>query len=250
MKWSYGVTTVPQRRGDLLPKTLESLAAAGFTKPRLFVDGSTDPRSWEASFDTEVTCRYPTIRAYGNWVLSLGELYIRTPDATHYALFQDDIIVMKNLRSYLEKKMSSFPDKGYLNLYTFPSQHIHIPRSISGEKGVVGFYPSSQNGRGAAGLIFTNEGVRTLLAHPYMIERPKDVARGHKSIDGGIITAMRISGWKEYVHFPSLIQHTGDFTTIPGNAPHKKATTFLGEEYDALRFLSEVRELDLPTEKR
>lgn len=249
MKWSYGVTTVPQRRDDLLPKTLESLADAGFNKPRLFVDGSSDQRSYESQFCLEVTCRYPTIRAYGNWVLSLGELYIRTPDATHYAIFQDDIIVMKNLRSYLEKKISSLPDRGYLNLYTFPSQHVHIPRSISGEKGMVGFYPSSQNGRGAAGLIFTNEGVRTLLSHPYMIERPKDVARGHKSIDGGIITAMRMSGWKEYIHFPSLIQHMGDFTTIQGNAMHKKATTFLGAEYDAIELLNVV-ELDLPVEKR
>ncbi len=247
MNWSYGVTTVPQRSTDLLPKTLESLRISGFDQPRLFVDGSSDPRSYESRFDLPTTCRGSKLRAYGNWVLALAELWIRNPNADRYAIFQDDIVVVRDLKSYLEKV--TFPTNGYLNLYTFPSQHGNIPR-VSPERkmdGYTGFYESTQNGRGAAGLVFNNDGVKLLLTHPYMVDRPKDVHRGHKSIDGGIITTMRLLGWKEYVHFPSLIQHMGDFTTITGNARHKKATSFLGEGYSALQFLEVVKELEIPT---
>lgn len=38
-RWSYGVTTVTERRDTLLPQTLASLKAAGWDNPRLFVDG-------------------------------------------------------------------------------------------------------------------------------------------------------------------------------------------------------------------
>jgi hypothetical protein len=39
--WAYGITTVPSRLTTLLPRTITSLAAAGFDKPHLFVDGGT-----------------------------------------------------------------------------------------------------------------------------------------------------------------------------------------------------------------
>ena len=37
LRWVYGVTTVPERRADLLPRTLVSLDRAGFPSPRIFV---------------------------------------------------------------------------------------------------------------------------------------------------------------------------------------------------------------------
>jgi hypothetical protein len=96
--WAYGVTTVPSRRNDLLPETLCSLCEAGFDAPRLFVDGDNDPKGWEREFGLETTCRYPTIRTHGNWILALSELFIREPHAERYALFQDDLITYRNLR--------------------------------------------------------------------------------------------------------------------------------------------------------
>jgi hypothetical protein len=38
------------------------------------------------------------------------------------------------------------------------------------------------------------------------------------------------------VHHPSLVQHTGDVSAM-GNRPHQKASSFPGEEYDALTLL-------------
>lgn len=228
--WAYGVTTVPSRRDDLLPKTLQSLSRAGFDKPRLFVDGDSDTESWRREFDLEVTCRYPNIRTYGNWTLSLAELYFRQPRHTYYAIFQDDFITYRNLRQYLER--IRYPDKGYLNLYTFPRNQVLAPNGGR----TIGFYKSNQKGLGAVALVFSEEAVVNLLCHQHMILRPRDLVRGSRAVDGGIVTALRKAGWYEYVHNPSLVQHTGTVSSMR-NHKHPQATSFRGENYDAMELL-------------
>lgn len=224
MRWAYGVTTVPRRRDTLLPLTLRSLANAGFDKPRLFVDGARNDEAawWEREYGLEVTVRFPFIRTFGNWCLSLAELYIRDPNAERYAVFQDDFVTYRNLRSYLEK--CKYPEKGYWNLYTFPSN-----QSLAKSEG---WYLSNQFGRGAVALVFDVVTVNTVLTHPHMVARPMDAHRGWKAVDGGIVTALAKEGIKEYVHNPSLVQHTGDVSSMR-NKPHLKAVSFRGEEYDA-----------------
>jgi hypothetical protein len=224
-KWSYGITTVLSRRHDLLPRTLASLCSAGFPEPRLFVDGAdAKDAAWYASeFGLPVTARYPAIRTFGNWFLSLAELYIREPTATRYAVFQDDFVTYRNLRQYLES--CEYPPRGYWNLYTFPSNQTLA-------KGL-GWYASNQFGRGAVALVFDRETVKTLLASQHMVERPEDCTRGWRAVDGGVVTALKKAGWTEYVHNPSLTQHTGQISSM-GNRPHLQATSFRGEEYDAL----------------
>ena len=66
MKWSYGVTTVPKRLGDLLPRTLASLSKSGFPKPRLFVDGGKHEADYK-SFGLEITTHQPRLKTFGNW---------------------------------------------------------------------------------------------------------------------------------------------------------------------------------------
>jgi hypothetical protein len=227
MRWAYGVMTVPQRENDLLPQTLESLSNAGFNKPRLFVDGSREQSRLESRFGLEVTVRHPSIRTAGNWVLSIYELYYRDPNAERYALFQDDMVTYRNLRAYLER--CRYPEKGYWNLYTFPSNE-----SLS--NGVTGWYLSNQFGRGAVALIFDRPTLVALLGSQHMAKRPQDCQRGWKAIDGGIVTALAEVGIKEYVHCPSLVQHTGK-VSVMGNKPHLLSNNFLGESFDALKLL-------------
>jgi len=227
--------TVPQRRNNLLIRTLASLKKAGFDQPRLLVDGSNDPQSYEKEFNLEVTCRSPNIRTFGNWMLGMAELYIRNPCARLYAMFQDDFVTYIGLREYLSK--CDYPDKGYFNLYTFPSNQ---------DDSKSGWYPGAllrsgqpgyQTGRGAVALVFTNEGLTTLLNHTHTIQRPKDPSRGHRSVDGGIVSAMNKAGYTEYVHNPSLVQHTGHISAMK-NRPHKLATSFRGEDFDVSTLLT------------
>lgn len=227
MNWVYGLTTVPSRAGDLLPRTLASLAKGGFDKPHLFVDGTPDAHQYEARYQLPVTVRGQTIRGYGNWLLALMELWLRYPGRDRYAIFQDDLVMCRNVREYLEK--SDFPKRGYLNLYTFPQNH----RMFGNKKD---FYVSNQAGLGALALVFNATGVLTLLCSEHMMRRPLDPHRGHKYIDGGVVTGMNKAGFKEFIHNPSLVQHTGDESSM-GNKKHPKAPTFPGEEFDALELL-------------
>lgn len=235
MKWSYGVTTVPSRRRTLFPRTLASLAAGGFYEPWVFSDGPLDVPSGVAGW----TQRSGPAKVFGNWVLALWELYVRNPVADRYAVFQDDIVVYRNLRQYLEAV--PYPAKGYLNLYT-------EPRNEATAK-APGWQPSAQNGYGALALVFTRHAVINLLASDHMVMKPIPadptqlasqatgvLYRGEHAVDGGIVTSFMQRGWKEYVHNPSLVQHTGlESSFRPAHFP--QSTTFRGENFDALTLL-------------
>jgi len=224
IRWAYGVTAVRSRKDDLLPRTLESLANAGFNRPRLFIDGDNDRHDYDR-FGLEVTMRYPTIRTFGNWLLTLWELYLRDPAADRYAIFQDDFVTYKNLRLYLDH--CPYPDKGYWNLYTFPQNESRVPLTQ------MGWFKSNQKGRGAVALIFDRQGIIELLSHRELVERPQNVRRGHRAVDGAVVTVLRKRDYFEWVHNPSLVQHTGEVSSM-GNAKHKLSKTFRGEDFDCL----------------
>lgn len=220
--WSYGITTVPERRIDLFPRTLESLKKAGFDRPRLFIDGAPDDREYK-EFGLETTTRWPKIKTWGNWFLTLMELYIREPEADRYAIFQDDFVTYIGLREYLERQC--YPEKGYWNLYTFPSNQTLCPH------GHMGWYKSNQWGRGAVGLVFNRETVTNLLLAKHNVMKAQAADRRHKSVDGAVNESLKQIGYTEYVHNPSLVQHTGLVSSM-GNLQHKLAESFRGEDYD------------------
>lgn len=235
MNWSYAVTTTPNRRDNLLPRTLESLRAGGFDRPRLFVDG---PPGTHDDLGLPVTYRGETIKTFGNFYLGLLELVIREPNADRYAMFQDDLVTYWNLRQYLEK--CADPPRGYWNLYTFPHNLVRC-------NGHEGWSHSDQMGKGAVALMFCRDAAHTLLTQWHMVVKSADPKRGWKNLDGCVVTAMKAVGYKEYVHNPSLVQHTGDSSSI-GNARHQKANSFRGEEYDALEILGARQWSELPAE--
>lgn len=230
--WKYGLTSVPSRMEELTKATLESLKGGGFPEPHLFIDGEPDGDKWRKKFGLNVTARYPNIRTYGNWVLSLAELYISNPHADRYAIFQDDFITYPGLRDYLES--CDFPEKGYWNLYSFPQNE----KRVKGRQ--VGWHESNQKGLGAVALVFSQHGVRTLLSSPYMVDRPLDPKKGWRGVDGGIVSAMKLQGWKEYFHWPSLVQHTGAESSM-GNKRHRQSTTFRGPRFNARDLIKEKR---------
>lgn len=224
MRWAYGVTTIPRRRDTLLPRTLASLKAAGFDKPRLFIDG---PGDGFERFGLPMTVRDEAIRTAGNWTLALAELYVRDPNHERFAIFQDDFITYKNLRKYLERV--PYPERSYLNLYTFPEN-----QNLAKDR--MGFYPSNQCGKGAVALVFSKEAALTVLSSQHIVKRPQ-TQNGWRKIDGGIVEAMRGAGWTEMVHNPSLVQHVGILSSM-GNLEHPSATSFRGEDFDALSLIN------------
>lgn len=251
MEWSYGITTIPERRETYLPRTVRSLQNAGFEAPIIFVDGAGESSGG-------LVCRGNRIRTFGNWFLALAELYVRKPLADRYVIFQDDMVTCKNLRQYLEQV--PFPEKGYLNLLTMPlwnslkvlRENFSIaransqpyPYSVPDSDDYIGFYHSNQNGKGAVANVFDQAGVRLLFQSDHIFDKPKDQHKGHQCIDGAIISAMKKGGFIEYVHNPSLVYHIGDVSSM-GHHKYPDATTFRGEDFDALDLLKE-RELPKP----
>lgn len=227
--WAYGVTTTPERRDKLLPRTLKSLVKAGFPDPTLFVDKCKKSEivrytAWDYS---TVFRMAPGVRTYGNWLLALWELYLKQSDAHFFAIFQDDFVTYSNLKPYLER--CEYPEKGYWNLYTFPQN-----QELA--KGRKGWYPSNQLGKGAVALVFDKKAVMNLLSTKHLVDRVQNPLRGHKAVDGAISTAMKQIGYKEYVHNPSLVQHTGIQSSM-GNTKLQLALSFISEEFDALDLL-------------
>lgn len=254
VEWAVGVTTVPARRNDLLPQTLASLRAGGWERPRLFVDGGGDGASWSAEFLLDVTARCgEPARVAANWLLALAELYWRRPWADRYLVVQDDVVCCRHLREYLEA--APFPELGYQNLYTSLENEAvvhgkkkgtwHEGARIPGGREYHG--KPQQRGRGALALCFDGEGVRALLSSPHMAKKPTDRLRGWRGIDGAVVEAMNMAGFTEWVHCPTLVQHRGDVSTImvptgPGGELQprhriKRALTFMGEDFDARKFL-------------
>lgn len=222
LKWACGVTTVPQRLDTLLPRTLRSLGDAGFPDPHLFIDG---PANYAGA-----TVRDPAVGAYGNWILGLLELYIRNPRADRYAVFQDDLMLCRNVRQYLDA--CPYPPRSYVNLFTFATNE----QRIGGRER--GWHRSDQMGKGALALVFDREAAVTLLQQPHILDKPTETARPHKNVDGAIQHALIFQArFAEYIHNPSLVQHTGQDCTTLGNQRHPLALTFPGETFNAMELL-------------
>jgi len=227
MNWAYAITTVPDRRYSYFPQTIESLKHAGFIRPTLFVDG---PLGDYSEYKLAVVHRSSKILAYGNWLLTLLELWIRNPHADRFAIFQDDFITYRNLKEYLEQ--CDMPENVYWNLYTFPQNEVL-------HSGTPGWYLSNQRGRGAVALVFSNDVAFKLLTNPIIIAKPKATKNPHRSIDGTVVTSLTSIKVREYVHFPTLIQHIGDCSSV-GNIQHVKPESFLGEDYDATNLIKKA----------
>lgn len=215
----YGVTTVPERADELLPRTLDSLRRAGFDSPLLFVDGKSNVAG-------ATTCR-TQIRAPSHWLLSMLELYLRCPTADRYVMFQDDIVCCTGLRAYLESVDVS--QERYFNLYSFSKNNLD-PQCEPG------WYRPEFRGLSAAGLMFSRKGMVTVLSQESILKRLQTTWRRRRCIDGTVAAAMSSAGYVEVVHHPSLIQHTGMVSAM-GNPRYSPAKTFPGEGFDATRFM-------------
>ncbi len=247
-EWAYGVTTCLERLESHLPATLLSLKQAGFPAPRLFLDGGIAEVATYVHSHTglEVSPRFPRIRLWGNWILGLQELYLRQPYADRYALFQDDLEAAKGLREYLEATQYPNQGKAYLNLYTFlENEEVgtkatgwHESSSLRGKPG-----QAPQRGRGALGLVFNRDAVTCILGAASVVKKPQDPNRGWRNIDGAIVQAMNDHGFREYVHNPTLVNHTGIESAkgeYPnGVCPYAPAKTWKGTDWNCLSLLAE-----------
>lgn len=226
INWAYGITTVAARHSGLLPKTVASLAKAGFDKPILFIDGM-DP-AWQAPSDSlqGLVFREPAVGHIANWVTSLCHLYSVFPKADRYALFEDDLLATSNLREYLDN--CQYPKDGYWNLITHPENLV-----LTGNN--EGWHRSNQMGRGAVGLVFSRDVAGKLIRHMGFTERTKYAPL--PAADGMVIDSLKPQDHYEYIHYPTLLQHIGGGASTMGH-PYGEMPGWRGEDYDPRTILT------------
>ena len=205
VEFAVAVTTVRERILYPLPQTLKSLRAAGFDNIHEVIDSK------------------KPMGIVGTWVKTLWALWVLNPRATHYIIFQDDILAMKNLREYLAK--SEYPENGYCNLCTYPE-------NTTPKLSTPGWHRATKRGKGAQALMFDPKAVKALLTSGRLVSKPHDARNADRSLDGMIVEAMEQAGYKEYVHSPSLVDHVGQSSTI-GHEPTLHMPTF-DETFDLL----------------
>lgn len=227
--------TVAARRDRTLERTLNSLAAAGIPRPRLFADGDVElPEGFE------VSQRKPEIGGWPNFWLALTELVAREPEADCFMLVQDDAVFCKGTYALL-KRLNIPEDCGFLSVY--------CPTCYNGKLG----WQEGPTGYGMASALtvaFPGERAYEFLLHPWAanhrLHSPKSRhfrGDGLHDIDGVIGEWCRQAGLKPYFHSPSLAQHIG-YTSVmyPGFTGKKNrrfADSFPGEHVNVDSALQE-----------
>ena len=224
ISWAVGVTTAP-RPEPTLARTLDSLAIAGWERPRLFVepDSEIPPRF----ADLPRSDRDEPLGAFANWYLALAELVMRSPRAEAYFMVQDDVVFARGVRPFLERALWPAANCGAVSIYCPSHYAVGQPAGFHLEDRGWGTWA-------AQALLFSNPSARSLLASCELVNHrhhgPRD---GSRNIDCVVGLWCRQTGMPFYVYTPSLAQHIGETSTLYARASaagRRRATTFIGED--------------------
>ena len=224
VSWAVGVATAP-RAEPTLARTLDSLAAAGWEHPRLFVEpGSEIPPRFA---DLPRSDRDEPLGAFANWYLALAELVMRSPRAEAYFMVQDDVVFARGVRPFLERALWPAANCGAVSIYCPSNYAVDRPAGFHLEDRGWGTWA-------AQALLFSNPSARSLLASCELVNHrhhgPRD---GSRNIDCVVGHWCRQAGRPFYVYTPSLAQHIGETSTLYASATtsgRRSATTFIGED--------------------
>ena len=241
MKWAVGVITAPRKQGCYLERTLNSICKAGWQGLVLFAEpGSPIP----ASYQGDVVSRPKLFGDWTNWATGLYELLLSEPDAAYFAMFEDDVVVCRGAKSYLEYAIPCLEDFASLSIYTPPVCH----------RKCQGFYNNCRGWDtiGTQTVIMTHESVIRFFSdyqvQSHRFSKVGDPGTPYCFIDafpvGNTVKDAVIGRWAEksklpvFYHTPSLAQHIGAESTL-FDTPGHRAEDFVGEENDLRDWLNQ-----------
>jgi hypothetical protein len=221
MIWSTGITTA-RREPSTFDRTMLSLARAGFD-PHIFKD-------WGVSIDpvflkNGLTERSEPVGAWKNWLEGLKELRSSNPSADFYGMFQDDIVLCKNIRPYLEHNLWPSEKTAVVSIFT--------PCGYSSGKSRG--WEKIELGRDlwmAQAYIFNPAHIDTILNDEGILSW-----QGRQNIDSNVGECLQNNSLEIYYHVPSLCQHFSMTSAIYPDKPMpaiglRSAIDFVGEHYD------------------
>jgi hypothetical protein len=233
-KWAVGIVTAPRDGVSYLEQTTESLLAAGFADFTIFGEPGCDLTAYPKH-----TIRPVVYGDWTNWFCGLAETIYRNPEADYVAMFEDDVVVCKNSRRYLEESLPQLDEFATFSLYTPGIYHKQSAR----------LFHNQQNGPetvSTLSVVFRMETALRFLADPMNVGHRssgrnyfgKDISNTGKDIVIGLWAESL--GLPIYFHTPSLAQHIGDVSTLPlePNSRLKRyACSFPGDDFDATDLL-------------
>lgn len=225
--WSVGITTA-RRSESTLARCVDSVVHAGWSSPRLFIDGRVAlPESCRS---LPVTTRDTAVGAWPNYYLGLAELILRDPMADAYLLLQDDALLCpcSTLRPYLESVLWPANRDGVASLYCSRAYTRSRP----------GWYRYRRVWKwGALAFVFSRRAAQQFLYSRYVIKhRWRLGSYGRANVDGVIGRWARRDRIPLYYPTPSLVQHIGETSTIwpTANANRERQASWFALDADEL----------------
>jgi hypothetical protein len=215
--WAIGMTTASRKR-SFLYQTLDSLEDAGWPEEAVLLKA--EPFSLIPPHDVAYHLNTEPLGAYANWRELLQVLAETHPEADFFVTMQDDVVLWKGLRSFLESSLSP-GDQLVCQPYAAT-----IERRTPDRKGWYRCF----TGRALCGayfFVYPNAILQKVLSI-----LPTTVPE-NKHIDGYLAQALNDHGVPFYQHIPSLLQHLGDeFSTLGYQKdPYSRtAPDFIGQD--------------------
>jgi hypothetical protein len=258
IKWSVGIITAPRKQGYYLDKTLISLKTGGWNHVVLFAE----PHSAiPPTFTGDIVRRRKQYGDWTNWATGLYELFLSDPDSDYYFMLEDDALICKNARQYLEYAIPYLDDFGSISLYT-PSTYF--------KPNFKGFH-NEQEGRNTwstVTVIMSHNAVLRFFSDPDVQKhRFFDIFKvgprywgghggrgsygsGYTSIIdtvGNTVKDAVIGKWAEkselpiFYHTPALAEHIGYHSTLTDDVSNDKngrmTKDFVGESFDVSQWV-------------
>lgn len=190
MQWQVGVTTAPREGVSYLNQTVGSLHDAGWQDVRIFDDDACQLGPWR------------------NFKRAAAALLEDAGRFDWFAIFQDDIMIAKNTREYVErcKTTRDALDLGnVLSLYTAGPHH-----NIEGGWIAIANDDLPRKCYGALGVVMSRETIEDLLAH-------EEIGKHVRNKTDFWIGKFCLITEREYLqHSPSLIKHMGEVSSLEG----------------------------------
>lgn len=237
-KWAVGVVTAP-RAESCIEKTLPSLRNGGWDDFVVYAEpGSVVPHD-------KVVMRPEVYGDWANWYCGLSELVQTHPQADYVLMLEDDVVMCKNVRQYLDVSIPKLDDFAALSFYTPAFYNKFSTESMFNKE-----YEGSRT-LGTLTVIMKMATALDFIGDPEISKRrflskdstmaAQDWSNTAKDIFLGLWAKRK--GLPIYYHSPSLAQHIGQKTTLlvtyalyDGDL-QRYALTFMGEQYDALKLL-------------
>jgi hypothetical protein len=231
MQWSVGLQTCPRKDGSSFVFTaVEQIQKAGWQDVTIFAEPASPVPP-----DQKVAFRPQRYGDWTNWIVGLFELFISNPFSDFFVMFEDDIVMCRNIRSYLEYAIPFLGNFGIISLYTpakYHRKYLQVRNIFHDEKN------QGYQVWGSQAIVLSRESARRLFASDLIL-----LYRHHGYGDDNAHKDVALGQWAMYsrmpyfYHTPSLVEHTG-LDSLIGSEPHK-SLDFVGETFDAASWIGE-----------